>query len=68
MISEEEIVKLRTELAYIASASQQALVILAKCLMNNGALRPGQFSAALKDTFNHPETRWDRPVSPTFGE
>jgi hypothetical protein len=37
-----------------------AFVILAKCLTNNGALRPGQFSDALKSTFNHPDAKWDR--------
>jgi hypothetical protein len=44
-----------------ASATQSALVILAKCLMNNGALLPGQFPNALKTTFNAAEAEWDRP-------
>lgn len=47
-------------LALYASATQNALVIMAKCLMNNGALRPGQFSNALKATFNEPEADWKR--------
>jgi hypothetical protein len=28
--------------------------------MNNGALKPGQFSQALKDTFNASEADWNR--------
>ena len=47
-------------LALTASATQNALVILAKCLMNNGALGPGQFPKALKDTFNEPDADWTR--------
>jgi hypothetical protein len=46
--------------ALFASATQNALVILAKCLMNNGALKPGQFPNALKSTFNEPEADWTR--------
>jgi hypothetical protein len=38
--------------ALYASANKTALVILAKCLLNNRALRPGQFANALKSTFN----------------
>ena len=47
-------------LAYNSSAIQNALVILAKCLMNNGALKPGQFPNALKETFNDPDAEWNR--------
>ena len=47
-------------LALYTSATQNALVILAKCLMNNGALKPGQFSAALKSTFNEGQADWQR--------
>jgi hypothetical protein len=46
--------------ALIASATQNALVILSKCLMNNGALKPGQYPKALKDTFNEPDADWSR--------
>jgi hypothetical protein len=28
--------------------------------MNNGALKPGQFSGALKQTFNEPDADWER--------
>jgi len=47
-------------LAHATSAAQNAFVILAKCLMNNGALKPGQFSAALKQTFSEAEADWSR--------
>jgi hypothetical protein len=47
-------------LALHASATQNAFVILAKCLMNNGALKPGQFPKALKETFNEPDADWSR--------
>jgi hypothetical protein len=47
-------------LAYNASATQNALVILAKCLMNNGALKPGQYQNAIKATFNEPDADWTR--------
>jgi hypothetical protein len=47
--------------ALYASANKTALVILAKCLLNNGALRPGQFANALKSTFNEAEADWQRP-------
>ena len=43
-----------------ASATQNAFVILTKCLMNNGALKPGQFSSALKSTFNEAEAEYQR--------
>lgn len=42
------------------SASQHVFVMLAKCLLNNRALRPGQLSGALKATFNHPEAEYAR--------
>ena len=42
------------------NATQQAFVILAKCLLNNGALKPGQFSQALKITFNEAEADWEK--------
>jgi hypothetical protein len=47
-------------LALLSSATQNAFVILAKCLMNNRALKPGQFPKALKDTFNEPDADWSR--------
>jgi hypothetical protein len=47
-------------LALYSSATQNAFVILAKCLMNNGALKPGQFPKALKDSFNAPDADWSR--------
>jgi hypothetical protein len=46
--------------ALYASATTSAFVILAKCLLNNGALKPGQFPAALKSTFNEAEADWQR--------
>ncbi len=42
----------------LTNAVVHAFVILDKCLLNNGALKPGQFSSGLKDTFNHPEADW----------
>jgi hypothetical protein len=47
-------------LAHYANGMQVALVVMANCLMNNGALRPGQFSNALKATFNEPDADWSR--------
>ena len=38
----------------LGNAFVQAFVTLDMCLLNNGALKPGEFSEALKDTFNHP--------------
>jgi hypothetical protein len=35
-------------IALYASATQNALVTLSKCLMDNGALKPGQFSSVFK--------------------
>jgi hypothetical protein len=35
-------------IAFYASATQNALVTLSKCLMDDGALKPGQFSSAIK--------------------
>jgi hypothetical protein len=50
-----------TEIAALyASATQTAFVILTKCLLNNGALQPGQFAQALKSTFNEAEADWQR--------
>jgi hypothetical protein len=42
------------------NATLVALVELVKCLTKNGALAPGQFSNALKTTFNHPEAVYER--------
>jgi hypothetical protein len=36
--------------AYSNNATHQALAVLTKCLVNNEALKPGQFSSALKET------------------
>jgi hypothetical protein len=47
-------------IALLSNATLNSLVILHKCLLNNGALRPGQFSKALKDTFNSPDADWSR--------
>jgi hypothetical protein len=47
-------------IAYSNNATHQALAILTKCLLNNGALRPGQFSSALKAALNEPDAQWDR--------
>jgi hypothetical protein len=44
----------------LCERTQNAFVVLAKCLMNNGALKPGQFPKALKDTFNEPDADWSR--------
>jgi hypothetical protein len=44
----------------IANGLSQALVSLNKCLLNNGALKPGQFAASLKGSFNHPDADWER--------
>jgi hypothetical protein len=46
--------------ALYANATQIAFVILAKCLLNNGALKPGQFASAIKATFNESEADWQR--------
>jgi hypothetical protein len=46
--------------ALLANGSQMAIVILVKCLLNNGALNPGQFAAALKATFNEAEADFER--------
>ena len=46
--------------ALYASATQNALVILTKCLLNNQALKVGQFPNALKATFNEPDADWQR--------
>ena len=47
-------------IAYSNNAAHQAFAILTKCLLNNGALQPGQFSSALKATLNEPDAEWDR--------
>jgi hypothetical protein len=47
-------------LALYANGTRVAFAILNKCLQNNNALRPGQFSAALKATFNDAEADWLR--------
>jgi hypothetical protein len=38
-----------------AGATQNAFAILAKCLMENGALKPGQFPAAIRARLNGAE-------------
>ena len=43
--------------AAYASATQNAFVVLVKCLMDNGALRPGQFSTAIKSSLNAAEAQ-----------
>ncbi|MGA8821676.1 MAG: hypothetical protein WB613_02500 [Pseudolabrys sp.] len=43
--------------ALYAGATQNAFVVLAKCLVDNGALKPGQFSSAMKSTFNEADRR-----------
>ena len=48
-------------IALYASATQNALAILTKCLMDNGALEPGQFSSAIKATLNEGEVDPQRP-------
>jgi hypothetical protein len=52
--------RLVERIALQSSAIQNAFAILTKCLLNNGALKPGQFSAALKTTINDPDANWDR--------
>ena len=51
----------RELIALEASASRCALATLAKCLLDSGALKPGQFSRALKGTFNKAGADWERP-------
>jgi hypothetical protein len=46
--------------ALLANGSQMGIVILVKCLLNNGALKPGQFTDALKATFNEAEADFER--------
>ena len=43
-----------------AGATQNALAILAKCLVDNGALKPGQFSAAIRATLSKAEADRNR--------
>jgi membrane-bound lytic murein transglycosylase len=43
--------------AAYASTTQNAFVILTKCLVNNGALQPGQVSSAIKAKLNEAENR-----------
>ena len=43
------------------NAVLQAFAILNNCLLNNGALKPGQFSTAIKSSFNDPGADWNRP-------
>jgi hypothetical protein len=45
-------------MSLLMNGTQQALVSLNKCLLNNGALKPGQLSGAIKETFNHAEADW----------
>ena len=47
-------------LAYIMNATQQAFASLNKCLLNNNALQPGQFSSAIKSSFNEAGADWER--------
>ena len=47
--------------AYLANATQNAFACLMKCLLNNGALKPDQFTNAIKATFNAPDADWGRP-------
>ena len=42
-------------------ATQNALVTLSKCLTDNGALKPGQFSSAIKATLKEAEVDLERP-------
>jgi hypothetical protein len=44
----------------LSNAMVNIFSILHKCLLNSGALKPGQFSEALKGTFNHPDADWER--------
>jgi len=41
------------EFFVLGAAFAQAFASLEKCLLNNGALKRGEFSQALKDTLNH---------------
>ena len=59
-MSDEYAEKTQALVAKMGSAMIDALVILDKCLLNNGALKAGQFSGALKQTFNHPDADWER--------
>ena len=43
--------------AAYAGATQNAFVVLVKCLMDNGALKPGQFSTAIKASLNAVEAQ-----------
>ena len=47
-------------MSLLMNGTQHALVSLNKCLLNNGALKPGQLSGAIKETFNHAEADWSR--------
>lgn len=47
-------------IAHHASATQTALALLERCLVKNGALMPGQFSAELKATFNKDDAAFGR--------
>jgi hypothetical protein len=47
-------------IAHLANATLNAFVILNKCLLNNGSLRVGQFSNALKETVNYPGAESNR--------
>ena len=42
------------------NAVTQALASLNKCLLNNQSLKPGQFSGAIKQSFNEAEADWSR--------
>jgi hypothetical protein len=44
----------------LGNALTTAFSILHKCLLNNGAIKPGQFAEALKGTFNYPDADWER--------
>ena len=43
--------------ALYAGATQNAFVVLTQCLANNGGLKPGQFSTAIKSTLNEADRR-----------
>lgn len=47
-------------MALTSNATMQAFVLLVKCLLSNGALKPGQFSGLLKETYNHPDAEYER--------
>jgi hypothetical protein len=47
-------------MSLLMNGTQQAMVSLHKCLLNNGGLKPGQLSGAIKETFNHAEADWAR--------